>query len=649
MSKAVKAVAGVALAFYAPVLVAGFAGSAGVAFTAMGYYATVGAITLVGASLAGSALAPDMPDMEGADSYAGQKLQTRKDNVSAVPVIFGENRVGSNIIWQGSSAVESGQDNKDYWSIQVVGDGEIENYLELYKGEETLEDKGSNVFTSEYVQVKAYETSGDTAMAIKDVNFVRKEDGTLIGGGDLNASQPYTITASQLSHGKDSAGEGLISWNPDKLVDQSYSWEEFNGGARFREWQTTEDVWIQIDLTQAEVVASLGVYIGQNALWVSGSVKAQYYNGSSWTDASTVYGFYNGDDGAYNVGLLNLEITESTPYSQWRLYFPSVTCSGNNVRLFEVEMSTEAITAPMSIPANVSFIATHQIFDANNNNHTQLDNITAKIQGKKVRSIGASSFGSEVYSNNPAEQVADILTNGLNISDVDIDFTTFYNARNKCNDYGYNSNIVFNNQRNIQSVIKDVLATCRGQIVFSQGKWKLKIDEKSATVVKALDSDDILNSSLNISMKGFQEIANKIDLKYINPNDNWLSAKVEKQDPDLINMDGQTITKTLDVKGCTSTAQANKLAEITLNSIRYTEDDEGNRIKQTPLAIGFATTVKNAELEVGDIISLDHDLLDRVRKFVILSVETDQSGVIQVSAREYCETHYKDSANNYII
>ena len=83
--------------------------------------------------------------------------------------------------------------------------------------------------------------------------------------------------------------------------------------------------------------------------------------------------------------------------------------------------------------------------------------------------------------------------------------------------------------------------------------------------------------------------------------------------------------------------------------MRYTEDDIGTRVKQTPLALSFSTTVKNAHLEVGDVITIDSDLLDRDRKFMILSVETDQSGLIQISTREYCETHYKDSSGTYLI
>ena len=113
--------------------------------------------------------------------------------------------------------------------------------------------------------------------------------------------------------------------------------------------------------------------------------------------------------------------------------------------------------------------------------------------------------------------------------------------------------------------------------------------------------------------------------------------------------DGLVIEKTLDIKGVNNATHANKLCEIALNSLRYSEDASGNRLKQTPLSISFATSVKNAHLEVGDVISLNHALLDRVRKFLILSTATDQSGVIQISAREYAETHFKNASASYLI
>ncbi len=305
----------------------------------------------------------------------------------------------------------------------------------------------------------------------------------------------------------------------------------------------------------------------------------------------------------------------------------------------------------ITIPADVAYLAVHQIFDGQQNNNTQLVNLTVEMEGKEIRTITDASTISTAttYSTNPAEIVLDLLTTALSIDDADIDIATFYQAKTDCNTNSWSCNYALIQQANIQSIIQDILATCRGSIVHSDSKWKLKIDTKSQSTIAALTDDDFINNSLNISMKGNRDIANKIIVKYVNPTDNWLSAQVVKEDSTLQALDGQIVEKTLDIKGITNATQAGQLGEITLNTMRYSEDVSGNRIRQTPLALSFATTVKNAHLEVGDIISINHDVLDRVRKFMILSTETDQSGLIQVSCREYCETHYKDSSGTYLI
>jgi hypothetical protein len=291
------------------------------------------------------------------------------------------------------------------------------------------------------------------------------------------------------------------------------------------------------------------------------------------------------------------------------------------------------------------------VFDAQQSKNIQLDNIIVEIKGKKIRTMtDANTISTALtYSNNPVNVVLDLLTNALSVDDSSIDTASFYQSQQDCINNGWECNVALIQQANIQSIIQDVLATCRGQIVHSNGSWKLKIDTKSQTSVATLTDDDFINNSLSISMKGNRDISNKIIVKYVNPSDEWLSAQVVKEDTTLQSWDGQTLEKTLDIKGITNQTQAEELAEITLNTMRYTEDDIGTRVKQTPLALSFSTTVKNAHLEVGDVITIDSDLLDRDRKFMILSVETDQSGLIQISTREYCETHYKDSSGTYLI
>jgi len=646
MSKAVKVVAGVALIYFSGGLAGGLMYGAGgfTAGMAGAYSASVGvslwsaAITLVGASLAGSALAPEMPDTLGADAYAGQKLQTKRDNVSAVPIIFGENRVGSNVIFQTANNYGGSSNNKHYWAIQVLSEGELENFITLYAGEDEMSYKGNFAFTTTYAHCRVYPTSGDSGMVLTATEFAKNEAGDIINGQNADlANDNFTI--------------------PPNVAFI----------AVHQEYDATDNKHTQLDAITATVK---GQKINDIKDDVVGSNIYYFPSGTYSSSSSSESNLFDGNISTtgYRVAGDNLSLDMDN-----RIQFNSTSPSNQTLIISaEIYIKTDIGLEIFAKDADGTSFGDPVVVSAGYEGWITLDNsdaldwyseeelsdywdiiFTGSGTGSdlevEIREIRNVEWLERDYSYNPASQVLNLLTKGLNIPPISIDYPSFINASQKCSSYGYSSNIVFNSQRNIQSCIVDILATCRGQIVLSQGKWKLKIDEKGSSVAKALTVGDILNGSLNVSMKGFQEIANKIELKYIEPNDNWLSAKASKEDSDLIALDGQSNVKTLDIKGVTNSLQANKLAEITLNSMRYTEDAEGNRIKQAPLAISFATTVKNAELEVGDVFELQHDLLDRDRKFITLSVETDQSGAMQIAAREYCETHYKNSAGVYLI
>ena len=502
MSNVVKAVIGVAAIVFAPMIAPALLGGLGVAATAATLGVATLGITVVGASLVGSSSGGSMTsavDQSSVDGYAGAKLQTSKSNLTPVPIIYGEHKIGGNIIWEYTNAgTNSNSDehgyNRDYWAVMVVCDHEINDVVNLFAGETTMNEINSTTFETEYVHVKyhAYSTS---ARNIQSSNFF--------------------------------------------------------------------------------VINTAGGLSGSNS--------------------------------------------------------PSLPS--------------------ISIPANVAFLAVHQVFDGEETKNTALEPITLKLQGKKIRTItNATTIASSLtYSTNPAEILLDLLGNGLSIADSDIDIASFYASKVACTAAGFTCHIALIQQANIQSIIADVLSTCRGKIFHSESKWKFKIDTKSQSIADTLTNDDVMNNTLNISMAGSGNLANKMILKYVNPADEYLSARVLKEDSNLQTFDGQIIEKTLDVKGINNATQANKLCEIALNSLRYSEDASGNRLKQTPLSISFATSVKNAHLEVGDVISLNHAMLDRVRQFLILSTATDQSGVIQITAREYAETHFKNASASYLI
>jgi hypothetical protein len=305
----------------------------------------------------------------------------------------------------------------------------------------------------------------------------------------------------------------------------------------------------------------------------------------------------------------------------------------------------------VDIPADCAFLAVHQVFDASSSNNTAMANITVEMKGKKIRTLDDASTIStaEIYSSNPAEILLDILGEALSVPDADIDIASFYDVKTKCAANNWECHIALIRQNNIQSIIQQVLGSCRGTLIHSDNGWKMKIDTKGLTIDKAITSEDILNQSLSISMKGSTEVANRVVVKYIDPDDNWIAASVIAEDTALQTSDGQVIEFVLDAHACTNRTQAAQLAEITLNNIRYSEDVSSNRIKQTPLSASFSTTVKNADLEVGDIISIDHTLLDRLRKFSIIAIKNDQSGAMSIECREYCDTFFKYSTGVYLI
>ena len=384
------------------------------------------------------------------------------------------------------------------------------------------------------------------------------------------------------------------------------------------------DYWAIIVIAGHEIEDIDYIYAGETTMSTVGST-ADYKFKTEYVHVK----FYNSSTSARNVNSIDWVIDNS-----------GNTATGSSKSLPSV-----------TIPANVAFLAVHQVFDGENTKNTALEAITCKISGKNIRTItNATTISTSTsYSTNPAEILLDLLTTGLDIADADIDIATFYQAKTDCTSAGFTCNIALIQQANIQSIIADVLATCRGNIFHSESKWKFKIDTKSQSLADTLTSDDVLGNSLSINMAGSATIANKVILKYIDPADEYLSKESVKEDTSLQTYDGQIVTKILDAKGVDSATQANKLCEIALNALRYSEDASGNRVKQTPLAISFATSVKNAHLEVGDVIALNHTLLDRVRKFLLLSTMTDQSGVVQISAREYAETHFKNSSGSYLI
>jgi len=613
-----KATIGLALAIFAPgignVLAGAGSFSAGMSLGMMGLSASAMAIgigtALVGSALAGSALKMAYQDAMSTDSYSGMKLQTQKGNTNPVIVSYGYNRFAGNIIFQTTNGkVNTGSDtngyNRDYWGVVCLTGHDLvfDSDTILYSGSSALEQgSDTSTFFKTYEHIKLHNpVSAETN--IDDLVWIKNSSADTATGSDVI----------------DTLNTGHLSSNNTSFVASDVIDGDTDTGLI-----PSDNDYIEFDLVTADEITNIGVECTFTDA-VGASLKLQYSSdGASWSDMSPAHSMTEG----WNY----FENTTATAYRYWRIHVGSWV--GSTAKITGVSVNSNTFSSG-SIPPNVSYMTVHQTFDLEDNNNTQLSNITVQTKGKKIKRIDSTSaLSSSVhYSNNPAEILVDILINYLDVPVSGIDLPSFHSAKQNCDSNEWECNIAMIQVTNIQSVITDILATCRGEMSHSEGVWKLKVDSRSQSSIRTLDSTDLVANSLAVSMKSNSEIANTIDLHYINPTESWLSSTVTIEDSDLLVLDGgKEIEKTMDIKGCTNTQQATELLGIAFNSMRYREKANGDRVMQTPISVSFSTTVKHADLETGDLISINHDILMQTGynapKFVIVSVETDPSGVV---------------------
>lgn len=307
--------------------------------------------------------------------------------------------------------------------------------------------------------------------------------------------------------------------------------------------------------------------------------------------------------------------------------------------------------ADSDLPDGISFIVVHNIYSATDYN--QRKDITARLQGKKIRPIiSEAEIGTTtVYSDNPTEIILDFLTDNGNFNENDnaIDLETFYASKLLNENYGFSCNIAFGAKTNLSAALQEIKATNRSNVIFSQGFWKIKQDEKEKTTSFNITGDDIVSGSFSWSQSSARDIGNKVTVSYIEPTDQWQTKIATIENTDLLATDGRTYNKEIQLRGVTNQNQAEIISELTLNQLRYTEDEDGNRINVTPLNVSFTTTIKNSSLEVGDMGTIDYFEIPNIKKLVIMSIRTKQSGELDITAREYADTHYKNTSGVYII
>ena len=231
-----------------------------------------------------------------------------------------------------------------------------------------------------------------------------------------------------------------------------------------------------------------------------------------------------------------------------------------------------------------------------------LPTITVDVDGRTLYDPRSSTT---VFAHNPALVVRDYLTHatyGRGIPSANIDDTSFIAAANYCDQTvtlggasvaRYTCDGVVETTKGSLDVVRDLLTSCRGLLIFTGGKYKLILD-KAETPVAAFNADNIIGSWA-ISMGDKSNTFNRLRAGFFNPLNSWQadiaiaeSATLRAQDNGLL------LERQIDLPYTAHAERAKMIAIMNLNQSRQ------------QVAVEFTATLAGLRSEVGDVVYIKH-------------------------------------------
>lgn len=274
-------------------------------------------------------------------------------------------------------------------------------------------------------------------------------------------------------------------------------------------------------------------------------------------------------------------------------------------------------------------------------------NVTCVIRGKQVLD---TRTGKTAYSTNPAMCLLDFLLSrryglGKWLTMENIDVESFNEAADYCDEIvefpghdgsvqrakRYALNMVIDAQKPAMDWIGEILSNFCGFIVLSRDRISLRI-EKATPVSYRFDDDSIVQGSLTLSQMPLDDTPNKYEISFIDPLNNWNTAKVIVEDAADQKQRQKIIAKTVELPGVISQNQALRLGRFyrDLNTV-------------CNINIGFKTAMQGMHLEPGDVVTVTHGGVYKDMPFRILEIKEGNDGTFQINGRLYNESIYNDA------
>ena len=247
-----------------------------------------------------------------------------------------------------------------------------------------------------------------------------------------------------------------------------------------------------------------------------------------------------------------------------------------------------------------------------------LPNVTALVQGRKVFDPRDDSTA---YSSNSALCIRDYLTNtsfGLGEPTARINDTSFSTAANVCDEDvslsgggtedRYTCHGAFETSEAPKDVIKQLLSSCAGRLVYQGGQWSLYAGAYVAPTI-TVDEDD-LDGSLQVTTQvGRRNIFNTVRSVYTEPSNLYqpTDAPVIKNSTYLTEDQSEEIARDFDWAFTTSSATAQRLSKIELEKVRQ------------QITVLMPLSLKNGmRVQAGDTISVTNTRMGWTSKVFLI-------------------------------
>jgi len=271
--------------------------------------------------------------------------------------------------------------------------------------------------------------------------------------------------------------------------------------------------------------------------------------------------------------------------------------------------------------------------------------ITSIVEGRKIWTPSGVRF-----SRNPAWIVYDILTGtywdpekgryepvGLGLPLELVDLESFKEAAAYCDELvdgepRFTLDYVIDTQKSAIDHLTDILSCFRGALI-ARDKISLYIDKPVTAPYKAIGLDNIIEGSFTWWQRPEDEIYNRVVIEWVNPDMHWeQTVSTFENEADIA--ERGIVERRYQLYGITRAAQAARMGA-------YLLDISNGSINMCQ----FALSIKDSDIEVGDVIAITHDLPGWENKwFRVIKLADQEDDTIVVTASEYVAEAYNDRA-----